>query len=290
MAPRVFLVGAGPGDSELLTLRAARLLETAEIVLHDSLVDARILAMAAGAELIDVGKRCGKRSTAQTTINELLVDCARTGQVVVRLKGGDPMIFGRATEEMQALDEAGIAYDVVPGVTAAAAAAASLKISLTRRQQARSLHFLTGHGAEGGLPAHDWVALARAGGTLAIYMGGQTAAGIASHLIEAGLAPDTPAIAVENASLPKQRHILATISTLPRSLEKTQPEGPVLLLIGEALDATPPCRAALSHPSARALARHHSQTAAITLSRDDRSTLPPLPPPAARIPAPRARR
>jgi len=235
MTPRVFLVGAGPGDPELLTLRAARLLEAAEIVLHDSLVDPRILAMAANAERIDVGKRCGKRSTAQTTINELLIDCARTGQIVVRLKGGDPMIFARATEEMQALDAANIPYEIIPGVTAATAAAASLKLSLTQRRKARALHFLTGHGAEGGLPAHDWAALARAGGTLAIYMGGQTVAGLAAHFIEAGLAPDTPALAIENVSLPGEWQICATIATLPGILTKTKLNGPVLLLIGEAI-------------------------------------------------------
>jgi uroporphyrin-III C-methyltransferase len=235
MAPRVFLVGAGPGDPELLTLRAARLLAAADIVLHDSLVDARILAMAPNAERIDVGKRCGRRSTAQTTINELLVDCARTGQMVVRLKGGDPMIFGRATEEMQALNAASILYDIVPGVTTATAAAASLKLSLTQRQKARSVHFLTGHGAEGGLPAHDWAALAAAGGTLAIYMGGQTVGGLAAHFIEAGLAPETPAIAVENVSLPGERQIFATIATLPGLLDKTKPEGPVLLLVGQTI-------------------------------------------------------
>jgi uroporphyrin-III C-methyltransferase len=235
MAPRIFLVGAGPGDPEMLTLRAARLLEAAEIVLHDSLVDPRILAMAANAEWIDVGKRCGKRSTAQTTINELLVDCARTGKMVVRLKGGDPMIFGRATEEMQALDAANIPYEIIPGVTTATAAAASLKLSLTQRQKARSLHFLTGHGAEGGLPAHDWAALAAAGGTLAVYMGGQTVAGLAAHFIEAGLAPDTAALAIENVSLPGERQICATIATLPGILTKTKLNGPVLLLVGEAI-------------------------------------------------------
>jgi uroporphyrin-III C-methyltransferase len=164
-----------------------------------------------------------------------LVDCARTGRVVVRLKGGDPMIFGRATEEMDALGAAGIAFEVVPGVTAAAAAAASLKISLTRRMQARSLHFLTGHGAEGGLPGHDWAALAKAGGTLAIYMGGQTVSGLAAHFIEAGLTPDTPAIAVENVSLEGERQIFATIATLPGVLDKLTLDGPVMLLVGQAL-------------------------------------------------------
>jgi len=271
MQPRVFLVGAGPGDPELLTLRAARLLAAAEIVLHDSLVDARILAMAPGAELIDVGKRCGQKSTAQITINELLVGCARTGRAVVRLKGGDPMIFGRATEEMQALEAAGIAYDIVPGVTAATAAAASLKISLTRRKAARSLHFLTGHGAEGGLPAHDWAALARAGGTLAIYMGGRTVSGLAAHFIEAGLAPETPAIAIENVSLPGERRICATIATLPASLDHANLAGPVLLLIGEALETPGFLRASRASLGRRPVHRVQNMPAAsVNSSRDAR--------------------
>jgi len=236
MAARVFLVGAGPGDPDLLTVKAARLLGQAGIVLHDSLVDARILALAARAEMIDVGKRCGKASAAQSTINELLVACARTGQIVVRLKGGDPMIFGRATEEVQALEAAGFDCEVVPGVTAAVAAAASLKLSLTRRREARTVHFLTGHGAEGGLPAHDFAALARAGGTLAIYMGGQTVSGLAAHFIEAGLAPETPAVAVENATLATERRFFGTMATLPRIVADAKPEGPVLLLIGVAVE------------------------------------------------------
>jgi len=236
MAPKVFLVGAGPGDPDLLTVKAARLLRQAGIVLHDSLVDARILALAETAELIDVGKRCGRQSTAQSKINELLVACARTGQVVVRLKGGDPMVFGRATEEVQALAAAVFDCEVVPGVTAAVAAAASLKMSLTRRQVARTVHFLTGHGAEGGMPAHDFAALARAGGTLVIYMGGQTVGGLAAHFIEAGLAPETPAVAVENASLETERRFFGTVSTLPRMVSEAKPEGPLLLLIGVALE------------------------------------------------------
>jgi uroporphyrin-III C-methyltransferase/precorrin-2 dehydrogenase/sirohydrochlorin ferrochelatase/uroporphyrin-III C-methyltransferase len=235
MMVTVFLVGAGPGEPELLTLKAARLLRAAEIVLHDSLVDARILALAAQAELIDVGKRCGKASTAQGTINELLVGCARTGRIVVRLKGGDPMVFGRATEEMAALTAAGIGFEVVPGVSAAMGAAASLGVSLTQRRVARSVHFMTGHGAEGGLPAHDWAALAQGGGTLVVYMGGQTAGGLAAHLIEAGMRPELPAVAVENASLPGQRVWAATIATLPLILERSKPSGPVLLMMGDAL-------------------------------------------------------
>jgi uroporphyrin-III C-methyltransferase/precorrin-2 dehydrogenase/sirohydrochlorin ferrochelatase/uroporphyrin-III C-methyltransferase len=234
----VFLVGAGPGDPELLTLKAFRLIQEADVLLHDSLVDPRILRIARrGARRIDVGKRCGRHSASQQQICDLLVAQARTGAQVVRLKGGDPMIFGRATEEMAALEAAGIGYEIIPGITAATAAAASLKLSLTRRETARSLHILTGHGAEGGLPAHDWVALTKSGGTLAIYMGGQTLPGLAAHLIEAGMDPTTPAIAIENATLPTQRHFTATIATLPLTLTNAAPTGPVLLLVGEALTA-----------------------------------------------------
>jgi len=233
---KVYLIGAGPGDPELLTVKAFRLIQEADVILYDSLADPRIVAMArTDARLIDVGKRCGRQSLPQAEICALLVAQALAGHMVVRLKGGDPMIFGRATEEIQALEVANIEYEVVPGVTTATAAAASLKISLTRRQSARSVHFLTGHGAEGGLPGHDWTALARAGGTLAIYMGGQTVSGLAAHFIEAGLSPETPAIAIENVSLPDERRIFATIATLPKVLDKAALEGPVLLLVGQTL-------------------------------------------------------
>jgi uroporphyrin-III C-methyltransferase len=232
----VYLVGAGPGDPELLTLKADRLIGAAAVLLYDSLVDPRVLRRAGrGARLIDVGKRCGRHSASQQHICALLVEEALTGQMVVRLKGGDPMIFGRATEEMVALDAAGIAYEVVPGITAATAAAAGLKLSLTQRGIARSLHFLTGHGADGGLPAHDWVSLTKSGGTLVVYMGGQVLGGLATHFIEAGMAPDMPALAIENASLPTQATIAGTISTLPSLLAGLRLRGPVLIMIGQAL-------------------------------------------------------
>jgi len=224
----VFLVGAGPGDPELLTLKAARLIAAAEVVLFDSLVNPHILAL-------DLGKRCGRRSASQAEICRLLVEEARTGRMVVRLKGGDPMIFGRATEEMDALRAAGIGFEVVPGITAATAVAAGLRLSLTQRGIARSLHVLTGHGAEGGLPEHDWVALTKSGGTLAIYMGGETLPGLAAHFIEAGMEPAMPAILIENASLPEERHIAATIATLPGLHVAQGATGPVLILVGEAL-------------------------------------------------------
>jgi uroporphyrin-III C-methyltransferase/precorrin-2 dehydrogenase/sirohydrochlorin ferrochelatase/uroporphyrin-III C-methyltransferase len=232
----VFLVGAGPGDPELLTLKAARLIGAAEIILYDSLVDPRTLALAAPtARLIDVGKRCGRHSASQAEICALLVAEARTGGRVVRLKGGDPMVFGRATEEMEALRAEHIDFEIIPGITAATAAAARLELSLTRRGIARSLHFLTGHGAEGGLPAHDWVSLTKSGGTLVVYMGSQTLPGLAAHFIEAGMATEMPAIAIENATLPGERSLHGTIATLPGMLAREQVDGPVLILIGEAL-------------------------------------------------------
>ncbi len=235
---RVALVGAGPGDPELLTLKAGRLLMHADVVLHDSLVDPRIIALAnPRAKIIDVGKRCGRHSATQETICGLLVQEARAGHKVVRLKGGDPMIFGRATEEMEALREAGIDFDIVPGITAANAAAAGLRLSLTQRNIARTLYILTGHGADGGLPDHDFCALTRTGGTLAIYMGGETLSGLAAHFIEAGMEPTMPAILVENASLPGERHVHATIASLPGLHAVQAATGPVLILVGQALRA-----------------------------------------------------
>ncbi|MGE4482360.1 uroporphyrinogen-III C-methyltransferase [Acidocella sp.] len=233
---RIFLAGAGPGDPDLLTLKTARLLSRAQVVLHDSLVGPEILALInPEAEIVDVGKRCGQASTAQAEICRLLVEAAGTGRLVVRLKGGDPAIFGRLTEEMEALRAAGFAFEVVPGVTAASAAAAALETSLTQRRTARSLHVITGHGAEDGLPAHDWAALARAGGTLAIYMGSKHLPGLVGRLLDAGLPPELPAVAVEAASLPGERVIRANLAQLPASLVRAAPSGPVLLLVGVAL-------------------------------------------------------
>jgi uroporphyrin-III C-methyltransferase/precorrin-2 dehydrogenase/sirohydrochlorin ferrochelatase/uroporphyrin-III C-methyltransferase len=245
---RVALIGAGPGDPELLTLKAARLIANAEIVLHDSLVDPRVIALADPlATIIDVGKRCGRHSASQQSISNLLVQQARAGHKVVRLKGGDPMIFGRATEEMAALRAAGIDFDIVPGITAASAAAAGLRLSLTQRHIARSLHILTGHGAEGGLPGHDFCALTKSGGTLAIYMGGETLPGLAAHFIESGMAPSMPAILIENASLPDERHVHATIAGLPGLHAAHAASGPVLILVGEAMREAVPATHATAH-------------------------------------------
>jgi uroporphyrin-III C-methyltransferase len=233
---KTFLAGAGPGGADLLTVKVLRLLEQADIVLHDSLIGPDVLALAnPAASLIDVGKRCGGKAHPQAEICRLLVEAALSGATVLRLKGGDPMIFGRATEEMEALRAAGIAFEVVPGVTAASAAAAALAASLTRRDISRAVHFLAAHGSEGGLPPHNWVALAAAGGTLAVYMGARTLPALAENLINAGMAASMPAAAVENVSLPGQRLWRARLDTLPAIVAQAAPAGPVLLLIGEAL-------------------------------------------------------
>lgn len=233
----VFLAGAGPGDPELLTLKVARLLGSAEVVLHDSLVGPEVLALICpDADIIDVGKRCGQASTAQAEICKLLVETAQTGKRVVRLKGGDPVIFGRLTEEMKALRLANIEFEVVPGVTAASAAAASLKVSLTQRRLARALHIVTGHGAESGLPSHNWTALAQAGGTLAIYMGSKYLPALVEKLLLAGASAELPIVAVERASLPGQRIIKASLAQMPEVMAQEAPTGPVLFLAGAALE------------------------------------------------------
>lgn len=232
----IYLVGAGPGDPELLTVKALRILQGADVILYDSLVGGGILELAnPGAELIDVGKRCGRHSMTQREISDLLVQKALSGRVVVRLKGGDPMLFGRAAEEMDALEKQGLRFEVVPGVTTATAAAARLKLSLTHRQISRSVHFITGHAAEGGVPPHDFVALTKVGGTLAIYMGGQTIGGFAAHLIEAGADPALPTVAIENVSLPAEKITHGTLSSLPKLLMEAAQSGPVLIMAGEAL-------------------------------------------------------
>ena len=228
---KVYLVGAGPGAPDLLTLRAARLLEAADVVFHDALVHPDTLALARRARLVDVGKRYGKVSTEQRFINRALVEAAKSHAIVVRLKGGDPMLFGRAQEEIDALQEAGIDCDVVPGVTAALAAAASLKISLTRRGVSRNVAFVTArHGP--GQPETAWLETALAADTVALYMASGQAAEIAARLIEAGKPAHTAAILVENASLPNERRVATSLAAL-RAAGLPKFSGPVLLAIGE---------------------------------------------------------
>jgi len=226
----VYLVGAGPGAPDLLTLRAARLLERADIVFHDALVHPDIIDLAADAEKVAVGKRCGRHSTAQKFINKRLVDAAGKYATVVRLKGGDPMLFGRAQEEIAALEAAGIHYEVVPGITAALAASAALGTSLTQRGVARSVAFVTpriGVGEE----SAQWIQSLIAADTGAIYMGVGQAAAIAAALIAAGKAASTPVVIVENASLPEMRRIHTTLAALP-VVAVENVTGPALILLG----------------------------------------------------------
>jgi uroporphyrin-III C-methyltransferase len=225
----VYLVGAGPGAADLLTVRAARLLGEAEVVFHDALIAGEVLRLASKARKVAVGKRCGRHSTAQRFINKRLADAARSHQVVVRLKGGDPMLFGRAHEEIAYLRARGVRVEVVPGVTAALAASADLGISLTRRGAARSVALVTPRVGEG---EHEsrWVASVIAADTVAIYMGAGEASAITAALIAAGKPAHTPLALVEDASLPGMRVQLATLADLPRLATRG---GPTLILLGE---------------------------------------------------------
>jgi uroporphyrin-III C-methyltransferase len=232
MTGTVYLVGAGPGAPDLLTLRAARLLERADIVFHDALVPKEILFLALKAIKIKVGKRCGRHSTAQLFINKRLVDAARKHKVVVRLKGGDPMLFGRAHEELLYLKKNRIRFEIIPGVTAALAAAADTGVSLTARGLSRSVAFLTTRAAAGERP-NNWLQVALAADTVAIYMGAGEAAEISRALIAAGKSPATPVALVEHASLPGVRKLAGTLEQLP-ALAARCGNGPVTILLGEA--------------------------------------------------------
>ncbi len=231
----VALVGAGPGAEDLLTLRAQRLLMQADVIVHDALVPDAVVAMGRrDAERLPVGKRKGCHSKSQADINALLVQLGRDGKRVVRLKSGDPLVFGRAGEEMQALRDAGLSYEVVPGVTSAFAAAADFELPLTLRGVTSSMVFTTGHDLSGGvLP--DWARLAISGATVAVYMGRSVAADVASRLMEAGLSPDTAVAMIENASLPTSRKLHGTLADLPRLEARDDLAGPVMTIIGDAV-------------------------------------------------------
>lgn len=231
MKGTIYLVGAGPGALDLLTLRAARVLEQAGIVFYDALVNPSIVALAERAVKVPVGKRCGQHSAAQRFINKRLVDAAALHSVVVRLKGGDPMLFGRAQEEIDAVTAAGVPFEVVPGVTSALAASADLGVSLTRRGISRSVSFVTPRTGQGEDPG-QWIEAAMTSDTTAIYMGLGEAASISAALIAAGKRADTPAVIVENASLPEYRWMAGTIGELPQ-MAAAGFEGPGLILIGK---------------------------------------------------------
>lgn len=228
---KVWLVGAGPGDPDLLTLRAARLVMQAELIVHDGLVDPRILAMApASARLISVAKRRSRHSMPQDDINALLVAEAKTGKQVVRLKGGDPFIFGRGGEEADDCRAAGVPVEVVPGISAAMGAAASAQMPLTHRDSASVVSFVSGQCK--GLTDQNWAGLAGHGRTLVIYMGLATAADIAEKLIADGLAPDTPLAVVENASRPEMRVLRGLLAGLADLVAQQRVQSPAIIVIG----------------------------------------------------------
>jgi uroporphyrin-III C-methyltransferase len=226
---KVYLVGAGPGDPELLTLRAARLLEQADIVLHDALVSAEILALIRTRQVIDIGKRCGTKLLTQKEINSMLVNCAAEYDVVVRLKGGDPSVFGRAGEEIEALAEANIPYEIVPGVTSAIAAAAAAGISLTDRRFAASVVFATAHRGQGA-EAVAWERLVTSHSTLAIYMPGSNYKVLAGQLCGAGLDPQTSCAIISHAGRTDQQVRWSDLASL--KLLEALP-APSLLIVGE---------------------------------------------------------
>ncbi len=234
----VHLVGAGPGDPDLLTIKALKVLQTANVIVHDGLVSDEILDLApASAQRINVAKRKSRHTLPQDDISQLLVALALEGLTVVRLKGGDPFLFGRGGEELAACREAGVACHVVPGVTAALAASAGAGAPLTHRGSAQAVTFVTGHAApqDGvmGEPDLDWISLARPNQTVVVYMGVSTAGLIAARLTAAGRAASTPALIVENASRADERRVLTTLAGLAAAAEGLK--GPALLMVGEAM-------------------------------------------------------
>jgi len=233
-AGSVVLVGAGPGDPELLTLRAVRALQSADVILFDDLVSADILDFARReAKKMLVGKTGHAPSCKQDDINALMISLAKTGRRVVRLKGGDPMIFGRADEEISACRTAGVAVEVVPGVTTAQGAASRLLVSLTRRAKARRVQYVTGHGRDGKLPADiDWASLADPAVTTVVYMPTKTLPELVARALQAGLDPHTPAVAVERATRADERIMAAGVAELPAQFAAAPPSGPVVVMIG----------------------------------------------------------
>lgn len=231
----VWLVGAGPGDPDLLTRKAERLLRRADIVFYDALVSEGILALAPQAELVSVGKRSGRHSKAQGTIDQFIVAAALRGLRVLRLKGGDPSIFGRSAEELAACAQHGVPVRICPGITAASAAAASGLASLTLRGSARQLTFLTAH-ARGNEPLNlHWSKLASDDSTLAIYMGRAAASTVAHQLIAAGRDPATPVMVAVNVSRPDERLLRGRLDSLAFLVQTVSQDDPTLLLVGDAL-------------------------------------------------------
>ena len=231
-AGKVYLIGAGPGDPELMTLKAVRALGAADFVLVDDLVHPDVLRyVRAGARVIEVGKRGGCKSTPQAFIERLMVRLARRGRIVARVKGGDPFVFGRGGEEALALARAGVACEVIPGITAGIGVPAALGVPVTHRDVARGVTFLTGHSRDGCEP--DWAALRATGTTLVIYMGMKRVGALVAGMLKAGFPANMPACAIQNGTLATQGEVVTTLGQLPAAVAKAQLGSPAILVIGE---------------------------------------------------------
>lgn len=253
----VWLVGAGPGDVELLTLKAWRVIQQADVVVYDRLVSEQIMDLVPEQALrIDVGKSQGDHRLSQQQINQLLAELALAGQRVIRLKGGDPFVFGRGGEELDALQQAGIPCHIVPGITAAIGCAAAAGLALTHRDCAQSLRFITAH-TQSGEELQEDTSLSADGQTLVFYMGLSHSSRLCQRLIGLGLAGDTPLALIENGTRPEQRLMIATLNTLPALLARYQPQSPSLLIVGEVVNycRTPALRVAVAEQSDTAV-RH----------------------------------
>jgi uroporphyrin-III C-methyltransferase len=229
----VHLIGAGPGAADLLTLRALRLIQSADVVVHDRLVSPEIMALVPeSSQRIDVGKASGFHAVPQEQINAILVDLAQQGLRVARLKGGDPVIFGRGSEEAEACRIAGVPFDYTPGITSAQGAASSTGVPLTHRGLATGLRYVTGHRARDAELDLDWASLASTDTTLVVYMGVANIAGIACKLMAHGLPADLPVLGVASATTPREARVRATLSTVASAMADARPEAPVLFIIG----------------------------------------------------------
>lgn len=231
MTGKVFLIGAGPGDADLITLKAVKALGLADVILIDDLVNRELLQHAPQARVVEVGKRGGCKSTPQHFINRMMVALATQGQTVIRLKGGDPFLFGRGGEEMQALQMAGIDVEIVPGITSGIAAPASIGIPVTHREFTHGVTFVTGHTQNEEKP--DWQALVASGTTLVIYMGMKYLSAIVSDLLEAGIAADIPAAAIQQGTTQHQRQVISSLTELPAAVKQEGLQSPAIIVVGE---------------------------------------------------------
>jgi uroporphyrin-III C-methyltransferase len=253
---KVYLIGAGPGDVELLTLKAVRALSAADVVLMDELVNPAVLEFATNAEkVINVGKRGGVKSTPQELIHQQMVELALSGKTVARVKGGDPFVFGRGGEELKVLRDKGVEVEVISGITSGIAVPAALGIPLSHREYAQTIIFTTGHSKPDGKEP-DWESLVATGGTLVIFMGITNIESIVEQLLSAGLLPDTPAAAVANGTLPEQRSVITTIAELPVAVSRLAIKSPAIVIVGQVVALARQIELAVPAPTESTLSRH----------------------------------